>query len=573
MNLLAVVTFIFFTALVAVISWYLTKNENLDSSSGYFLGGRSLSGVVIAGSLLLTNLSTEQLVGMNGNAFMGGLSVIGYEVTSGITLIFMGLYFLPRYLTSGFTTVPQFLEERYDKGTRNIVAILFLISLGIIFLPVVLYSGGVALNSLFNVSAMFGISEQAALVLTIWGIGIIGGIYAIFGGLKAVAVSDTINGIGLIAGGILIPVLGLKALGDGNFTQGIEKLIINHPEKLNAIGDATAPVPFSTLFTGIILINTFYWCTNQAIVQRAFGAKSLAEGQKGVIYAGFLKIFAPIILAIPGIIAFHLYGNEITKGDFAYPILVNKVLPTPLVGFFGAVLFGAILSSFNSALNSASTLFCLDLYKPMVNPNIEDKKLVTVGKIFGTVLGILAILVAPYIVNAPNGLFEFMKKFMGFFNVPTLVIVFVGFFSRKIPAIAAKVAIFVFMFLYGMMQFVYKVNISFLHVLGMLFVLCVIIMVIIGYIAPMKTPYVQSIKNEISLTHWRYAKPMSALIVTTTIYVYTLLSHSGLVGFTENIGNRFMIITAVYIVLSAVLFVLVDKMGMAKTKETVKQTV
>lgn len=257
MNLLAVVTFIFFTALVAVISWYLTKNENLDSNSGYFLGGRSLSGVVIAGSLLLTNLSTEQLVGMNGNAFMGGLSVIGYEVTSGITLIFMGLYFLPRYLTSGFTTVPQFLEERYDKGTRNIVAILFLISLGIIFLPVVLYSGGVALNSLFNVSAMFGISEQAALVLTIWGIGIIGGIYAIFGGLKAVAVSDTINGIGLIAGGILIPVLGLKALGDGNFTQGIEKLIINHPEKLNAIGDATAPVPFSTLFTGIILINTF----------------------------------------------------------------------------------------------------------------------------------------------------------------------------------------------------------------------------------------------------------------------------------------------------------------------------
>ena len=209
----------------------------------------------------------------------------------------------------------------------------------------------------------------------------------------------------------------------------------------------------------------------------------------------------------------------------------------------------------------------------MVNPNIEDKKLVTVGKIFGTVLGILAILFAPYIVNAPNGLFEFMKKFMGFFNVPTLVIVFVGFFSRKIPAIAAKVAIFVFMFLYGMMQFVYKVNISFLHVLGMLFVLCVIIMVIIGYIAPMKTPYVQSIKNEISLTHWRYAKPMSALKVTTTIYVYTLLSHSGLVGFTENIGNRFMIITAVYIVLSAVLFVLVDKMGMAKTKETVKQTV
>ena len=543
MNTLAVVTFIFFTALVAVISWYFTKNENLESNKGYFLGGRSLSGVVIAGSLLLTNLSTEQLVGMNGNAFRGGMSVIGYEVTSGITLIFMGLYFLPRYLKSGFTTVPQFLEERYDKGTRNLVAVLFLISLGIIQLPVILYSGGVAMNSLFNVSEIFHVSENAALIISIWGIGIIGGIYAIFGGLKAVAVSDTINGVGLVIGGLLIPFLGFKVLGDGSILNGIEKLVIESPEKLNAIGGAGDPVPFSTLFTGIILINTFYWCTNQAIVQRAFGAKSLAEGQKGVIYAGFLKIFAPIILAVPGIIAYQLYGNEILKADFAYPVLVNRVLPTSLVGFFGAVLFGAILSSFNSALNSASTLFCLDLFKPIFAPNIEDKKLVQAGKIFGTVLGLVSIFVAPYIADAPNGLFEFMKKFMGFFNVPTLVIVFVGFFSKKIPAVAAKIAIFVFMFLYGIFQFVYKVNISFLHLLGGLFILCVIIMAVIGYIAPMKTPYKQSEVEEVSLVQWKYAKPTCALIVTTTIYVYILLSPLGIVGIQNNIGGKFISLT------------------------------
>lgn len=565
MNTLAVVTFIFFTALVAVISWYFTKNENLESNKGYFLGGRSLSGVVIAGSLLLTNLSTEQLVGMNGNAFRGGMSVIGYEVTSGITLIFMGLYFLPRYLKSGFTTVPQFLEERYDKGTRNLVAVLFLISLGIIQLPVILYSGGVAMNSLFNVSEIFHASENAALIISIWGIGIIGGIYAIFGGLKAVAVSDTINGVGLVIGGLLIPFLGFKVLGDGSILNGIEKLVIESPEKLSAIGGAGDPVPFSTLFTGIILINTFYWCTNQAIVQRAFGAKSLAEGQKGVIYAGFLKIFAPIILAVPGIIAYQLYGNEILKADFAYPVLVNRVLPTSLVGFFGAVLFGAILSSFNSALNSASTLFCLDLFKPIFAPNIEDKKLVQAGKIFGTVLGLVSIFVAPYIADAPNGLFEFMKKFMGFFNVPTLVIVFVGFFSKKIPAVAAKIAIFVFMFLYGIFQFVYKVNISFLHLLGGLFILCVIIMAVIGYIAPMKTPYKQSEVEEVSLVQWKYAKPTCALIVTTTIYVYILLSPLGIVGIQNNIGGKFISLTLGYIIISAVSFFLMNKISNTKS--------
>lgn len=559
MNILAIGSFIFFTVLVAVISWYFTKDENLETNTGYFLGGRSLSGVVIAGSLLLTNLSTEQLVGMNGNAFMGGLSVIGYEVTSGITLIFMGLYFLPRYLKSGFTTVPQFLEERYDKGTRNLVAILFLISLGVISLPIILYSGGIAMNALFNVSDMLNISEDAALIVSIWGIGIVGGIYAIFGGLKAVAVSDTINGVGLVIGGLLIPILGFKVLGDGSVLNGIEQLVINSPEKLNAIGGTTDPVPFSTLFTGILLINTFYWCTNQVIVQRAFGAQNLAEGQKGVIYAGLLKIFAPIILAIPGVIAYQLYGSEITKGDFAYPILVNRVLPTYLVGFFGAVLFGAILSSFNSSLNSASTIFCLDIFKPLFAPNIDDKKLVKVGKIFGTVLGLISIFMAPYIANAPNGLFDFMKKFMGFFNVPTLVIVFVGFFSKKIPPIAAKISIFVFMFLYGVFQFVYKVNISFLHLLGGLFILCICIMVIIGYIAPMEVPYTQQEKEEVSLIEWKYAKPVCGLIVTTTVYVYVLLSPIGVVGLKENIGNKFILVTLVYLIISGIIFFFLNK--------------
>ena len=164
----------------------------------------------------------------------------------------------------------------------------------------------------------------------------------------------------------------------------------------------------------------------------------------------------------------------------------------------------------------------MDLFKPIFAPNIEDKKLVQAGKIFGTVLGLVSIFVAPYIADAPNGLFEFMKKFMGFFNVPTLVIVFVGFFSKKIPAVAAKIAIFVFMFLYGIFQFVYKVNISFLHLLGGLFILCVIIMAVIGYIAPMKTPYKQSEVEEVSSCSMEICETN----LCTYCYNYNICIHS-----------------------------------------------
>lgn len=576
MNLFSIGTFIFFTLLVAFLSWKLTKDENLESNTGYFLGGRSLSGVVIAGSLLLTNLSTEQLVGMNAQAFNGGLSVVAWEVISGLTLVFMALYFLPRYLKSGFTTIPEFLEERYDKGTRNIVAILFLISLGVIFLPVVLYSGGIALNSLLSVKDIFNVSEGTALMITIWGIGIIGGIYAVFGGLKAVAVSDTLNGVGLILGGILIPILGFFKMGDGNVIKGIENIFIEFPEKINVIGTSNSPVPFSTIFTGIILINTFYWCTNQSIVQRAFGAKSLKEGQKGVLHAGILKIFVPMILAVPGLIALSLYSSEISHPDMAYPLLVNKLLPKPLIGFFGAVLFGAVLSSFNSALNSASTLFCLNIYKPIFNSNIKDKDLVKVGKIFGIILGLSSILVAPYIANAPDGLFAFMKKFMGFFNVPTLVIVLVGFFSKRIPPIAAKISLFVFMTIYGVTQFVYKINIHFLHLLGILFVLCVAIMIIIGKLFPMKTEYKQTIKNDISFEAWKYANSFSGVTVVFLVYFYVLFSHYGIIGIPkEEIFSKFIYITLIFTAISLVTFKMLlssKKVDTEEIKELKRET-
>ena len=289
-------TFVFFTALVAVISWYLTKDDDLKTESGYFLGGRSLSATVIAGSMMLTNLSTEQMVGINAQGFKSGLAVIALESGASIGIVILAIYFLPKYLQGSITTVPEFLEERYDKSVRNIVSIFFLLTLGIAFLPTVLYSGSIAMMKLFDIPGIFGISQESAIVLSIWLIGIIGSIYAIFGGLKAVAVSDTVNGVGLVIGGLAIPVLGFIYLGDGSMLKGMEYIFQHAPEKLNTIGGKDSQAPFGAAITGMRITALYYWCTNQAIIQRALGAKSLKEGQKGVLLTALLKIVvAPFI--------------------------------------------------------------------------------------------------------------------------------------------------------------------------------------------------------------------------------------------------------------------------------------
>ncbi|WP_250638190.1 sodium:solute symporter family transporter [Priestia flexa] len=229
MNIVTVGSFIFFTVLVAYISYRFTRDENLETSEGYFLGGRSLTGWVIAGSLLLTNLSTEQLVGLNADGYSFNMSAMGWEVGSSIALVLVALFLLPRYLKGGITTIPDFLESRFDSGTKQIVTILFLFGYVLNLLPPILYSGATALSSIFNVQGMFGVSSTTALWITVWGIGIIGSIYAIFGGLKAVAVSDTVNGIGLLIGGLMIPFLGLMALGDGSPVDGFNKIMENTP--------------------------------------------------------------------------------------------------------------------------------------------------------------------------------------------------------------------------------------------------------------------------------------------------------------------------------------------------------
>lgn len=551
MNMQQIVSFIAFTLLVAFITWWKLRKADTGSQQGYFLAGRSLKAPVIAASLMLTNLSTEQLVGLTGQAYRSGMSVMAWEVISAIPLIFLALIFLPRYLQRGIATIPDFIEERYDKTTRIIIDCCFLIATGICFLPIILYSGALAFNSMFHVSETFGISQTSAIWAMAIVLGVSGILYAVVGGMRAIAIADVINGIGLVIGGLMVPVFGLMAMGGGDFFQGVDRLTSDHSQMLNSIGGSHDPVPIGAALTGLILVNTFYWCTNQGIVQRTLASRSLAEGQKGALLTAVLKMLDPLILVLPGVIAFHLF-QDLPKADMAYPALVNKVMPLPLIGFFSAVLFGAIISAFCGFLNSASTLFSLGIYRRLINEQASDDQLVRVGRKFGLVVAVVSVLVAPWIANAPQGLYSWMKQLNGIYNVPLVTIVIMGFFFPRIPAIAAKAAMFFGICSYITINYLVKFDFHFLYILATTFCLNVVLMLVIGWFRPRATPFSFHDAFAVDMKPWKNAKIASVGVLFAMIGVY-----AGLAQFGGYPSHAFTIICYL-IVAAVVIYLLVD---------------
>ena len=565
MNIQQIVSFIGFTLLVAVITWWKVRKTDTGSQQGYFLAGRSLKAPVIAASLMLTNLSTEQLVGLSGQAYKSGMSVMGWEVTSAVTLIFLALIFLPRYLQRGIATIPDFLEERYDKTTRIIIDFCFLIATGICFLPIILYSGALAFNSMFHVSETFGISHSAAIWILVTVLGLSGILYAVVGGMRAIAVADVINGIGLVIGGLLVPFFGLMVMGEGSFTAGLSKLTTDHSEMLNSVGSNTDPLPIGAAFTGLILVNTFYWCTNQGIVQRTLASKSLAEGQKGALLTAVLKMLDPLILVLPGVIAFHLF-QDLPKADMAYPALVNRVMPLPLIGFFSAVLFGAIISAFCGFLNSASTLFSMGIYRRIINEHATPDRLVVVGRRFGFIVAVVSILVAPWIANAPQGLYSWMKQLNGIYNVPLVTIIIMGFFFPRIPALAAKVAMGLGIVSYITINYLVKFDFHFLYVLACTFCINVVVMLIIGAIKPRATPCKFHDAFAVDMKPWKNAKIASVGVLFAMIGVYTGLAQFG--GY----PTRWIAIMSYCITALIVIYLIFDSLRSRKTSTYAKDS-
>jgi SSS family solute:Na+ symporter len=529
---MTLISFLLFTIAVATATYFLTRKTEQSGSEGFFLAGRSLGPLVIAGSLLLTNLSTEQIVGLNGGAFTDGVVVTAWETLAGVSMAVLALVFLPRYLKSGITTTPEYLEKRFDGTTRLLAELLFLTGYVVILLPMVLASGALFMSAVFDVPALFGGNKTAAIWATVWTIGLIGSGYAVFGGLKGVAISDTINGFGLLVGGLMIPFYGLaeiaKQAGGSGIGLGWKTLTETNPEKFDAVVFASenpdVSIPFTTLFTGVILLHLFYWNTNQVIVQRTLAARSLADGQKGVLLAAFLKLLGPLVIVIPGIIAFHLYADQIDAKDEAYGTLVKNVLPAPLTGFFAAVIAGAILSSFNSGLNSAAALFSTGIYKKKIKPSATSHEMVKTGRLFSFILAVAAMLIGPIVALKAGGIFQYLQKANGCYGIPILAVMICALFTKRVPAAAAKFAIIFGSLTYLFFAFIITVPINELHLQGIIFALTMLGIFIIGKMKPRPEPFIQEHSGDVDIKPWRFAYPAAAITVTGAICTYVYFS-------------------------------------------------
>ncbi len=437
--------FIGLTILVACLTYWhcrQAKTRNSDSTREVFLANGSLSWWFVAGSITLTNLSTDQLVGMNGNQMV---LLAWWELAAVIGLLILAKVFIPLYYHYNCTTTTELLEKRYgSKGIRAVVAVLFLLGNVFIYLPIMLYTGALFLQSMFKVDvSIFTIAIGLALV---------GSAYAIFGGLRAVAVSDTYSGVGLLLMSVLIVVLGLNAI---NFDlSGIPT------ERLTLIGDHDSPIPWHTLLTGMLFIQMFYWSTNQTITQRAMAAPTIKEAQKGVFVAAGIRLcIVPMIVVLPGLCAYKLYGDI---GDSAYGRLVGDVLPYWLSGAFAAVMAAAVLTSFNSVLNSSATLYVCDLHQPYLNHKPHVKNLSILVTIFFTITGLL--LVPVY--DGADSIINLVQQLNGLLSMPILAAFLIGLLCRQVHPGAIMTTVVFGTSLYALFTFVWTP----LHYIHLMFI-------------------------------------------------------------------------------------------------------
>lgn len=529
MNLVSAITFLAFTALVAFASWWLTRDEKLDTTEGYFLGGRHLGWFLVGGSLFLSNISAIAIIGETESAYLINMSIMMFGFASIFAMVLVAEFMLPIYLRFGVTTTPEFLGLRFGSDLRRWIATLLIISYVINLMPPVLYTGAVVFNGMFNVDGLLGISEWAAIWVLVWAIGLVGSAYAIFGGLKAVAASDALNGVGLVFGGLLVPYFGLTFIGDGSLAAGWERIITERPDHLNSLGKATDPVPWPTLFTGMILVNLNYWGAEQYILQRTLGSRNLASGQKGMMFGALLKFIAPAITVFPGVIAVVALP-AISNSAEAYPQLVAQVMPPYLIGFIAAIMFGASLTTFNSGLNSTSTIAVLNVYKPYAEnrgKEVSEQRLIHLGKGTQVVLAMIAMTIAPFIALASDGFYEYFQRVAGFFSIPIFTIVFVGLVTKRVPALGAKVALVFYLVCYGYTQLVNNFGLHFLHIAAILFVLSSSIMLLFGRFAPMDEAFERPTTPAVDLTPWRQRWPAYALSIIAMLAVIFWLSPFG----------------------------------------------
>ncbi|MDI1321333.1 MAG: sodium/sugar symporter [Algoriphagus sp.] len=434
------------------------KKGHVKNSSDYFLASKALPWWAVGASLIASNISAEQFIGMSGSGFAMGLAIATYEWMAAATLLVVAIFFLPVYIKKGIYTMPGFLLDRYDTRVRTTMAIFWLLLYVFVNLTSVLYLGALSINTILGIPMMYSIIGLALFSM----------IYSIYGGLKAVAWTDVVQVVFLIAGGLATTYISLQMVGDGSAWDGLAALrekVPGHfsmilskgemmiPDGKGGTRDAYLDLPgISVLVGGMWITNLSYWGFNQYITQRALAAKSLDEAQKGMIFAGFLKLLMPLIVVVPGIAALVIVQNGVDlgfienmkdpatgliKSDRAYPTLL-QLLPAGLKGLAFAALTAAIVSSLASMANSTSTIFTMDIYKKYFGQNASESKQVSVGRITAVIAFIIASFVAPALGQLDQA-FQFIQEYTGFISPGVFAIFFFGVFWKKTTSNAALV--------------------------------------------------------------------------------------------------------------------------------------
>ncbi|MEN7546461.1 sodium/sugar symporter [Rapidithrix thailandica] len=510
-NSIDLIVFIGYCMVIIGLGLFVSREKkgHEKDSKDYFLASKALPWWAVGASLIASNISAEQFIGMSGSGFAMGLAISTYEWMAAATLLVVAVFFLPIYLKKQIYTMPQFLEQRYDHRVRTVMAIFWILVYIFVNLTSVLYLGALSIETIMGIEFQYAVYGLAAFAL----------LYSTYGGLKAVAWTDVVQVVFLIAGGLVTTYLALDLVGQGDFLEGLlvlKKEVPNHfhmifepgqmiiPDGQGGEKDAYMDLPGISVLVGAMwVINLSYWGCNQYITQRALAAKSLNEAQLGMVFAGFLKLLIPLIVVIPGIAAYVIIQREggtgmftdamtsmidingqeieVIKNDKAYPALLN-LLPQGLKGLAFAALAAAIVSSLASMANSTSTIFTMDLYKNFINKGASEHRLVAIGRIVAIIAFVLAAVMAPTL-KVLDQAFQFIQEYTGFVSPGVFAIFIFGIFWKRTTANAALwAAILTIPLSAGLKQVL--PDLPFIDRMGIVFLLLAAVMIVISLADP-----------------------------------------------------------------------------------------
>ena len=499
---------VFLAFIGAVVGFSMVKSRKGKTSEDYFLASRGLKWWLIGLSIVAANISTEQFVGMAGQgAGSIGLAVSNWQLVGSIGIVVIAFTLLPRFLKAGIYTMPEYLEYRYNSTARALMALTTVVIYVAVLLTAVLYSGGLTLHKIFDMDLTKGV----------WLIGLIAAAYTAWGGLKAVAWADLFQGGALLLGGIIIFFLGLHACG------GWEQFSTANADKLHMILAADHEgLPWTGVYSGMWIVIVYYCGLNQFIVQRNLAAKTLRDGQLGVIFAGALWLLIPFAIVMPGIMSNQLYGDQMAKADEAFPMLIRNLVPAGLRGFMFAAIAGAVISSLASMLNSTSTIFTMDVYNRMFDRNASHKRLLFLGRVMTLVFVVAGCLLAPRLDNPKfGGVFQYIQQFQGYIWPGVVAAFLFGMMVPKAPGLAGVAALISGPIIYGLFQ-AFVPDLHFLIQVAIAFLLVLMIMGLITFFKPLDKPKELPVREDIEIRTTPEVKLAGGLVLAAVAVFYII---------------------------------------------------